>query len=41
MPINVKAVSKAEYAKWAEEAKKKFVQAPAAETNQFAQLQQR
>ena len=41
MPINVKAVSKAEYAKWAEEAKKKFVQAPAADSNQFAQLQQR
>ena len=41
MPINIKALSKADYAKWAEEAKKKFVQAPAAPSNQFAQLQQR
>jgi cytochrome c oxidase subunit 2 len=39
MPIKVQALSKDAYAKWAEEAKKKFAQTPAS-TN-FAQLQQR
>ncbi|MBM3545866.1 MAG: cytochrome c oxidase subunit II [Alphaproteobacteria bacterium] len=39
MPIKIQALSKDAYAKWAEEAKKKFVQAPAS-TN-VAQLPQR